>query len=168
MEDFLEAILVIYIVSATGNLLGISPDDVMNTDSWERPVMPVHLVASTIVSEFTKLSRLVRQTNPDTQEPQDVVLEHTRTLLTLALLWYHYRDVTREGDGDRFLHFTPVLLHLFRLTKHKNYAIEAALMQHQYHHLMSERMQTQLLYSRFVNMHGSKGRNIHAIYKWST
>lgn len=160
VEDFLQVILAIYVASATGKALGIGPEDIMKTDNWERPVMSVHSVANTIVAEYTKLSRLVRQTNPDTQQPQDAVLEHTRTLLTLVLLWFHYRDVSREGDGDRFLQVTPVLLHLFRSTQHKNYATEAAIIQLQYHYLMSERMRTQLLYSRFVNMHATRGRNI--------
>ena len=76
--------------------------------------------------------------------------------------------MSREGDGHHFLHFTLVLLHVLQFIKHKNYAIEAALMQHQYHYMMSERMQTQFLHLRFVNMLGTKGRKAktyHVIYK---
>ena len=103
VEDFLQAILVIYVVSATGKVLGICPEDIMKGDNWERPVISVNSLACTIVAEVTKLRQLV---SPGTQQLQDVVLEHTTTLLTLVLLWFHYRDVSREGDGDRFLQIT--------------------------------------------------------------
>ena len=60
-------------------------------------MMSVHTVANTIVSQFTKLNQLVEQST--IQQPQDVVLEHTKTLVMLELLWVHYHDVSREGDG---------------------------------------------------------------------
>ena len=120
--------------------------------------MSVHLLASTIVTRFTKLRQLVEPS--DIQQPLDAVLEHTRTLTTLALLWVHHHDVSCEGDGKHSLQLMPLLLHLFRATQHKNYAIEAAITQLQYHYLMSDRMRTRLLYSRFVNMHQARGQNI--------
>lgn len=47
LKDFLQAILIIYIASATGKTLGIGPEHVMKTDNWERPLMSVHVVANT-------------------------------------------------------------------------------------------------------------------------
>ena len=78
----------------------------------------------------------------------------------MLLLWYHYRDVSREGDGDRLNAFMPVLLSIFKNAKRKNYSKEVAIFILQHEYLLSPRMKEQLLFCRTVNTHGIKGRNI--------
>ena len=80
--------------------------------------------------------------------------------MTMILLWYHYRDLSREGDGDRLRDFMPILLSIFKNAKRSNYSKEVAIFLLQYEYLLSPMMQQQLLFSRTVNTHGMKGRNI--------
>lgn len=42
----------------------------------------------------------------------------------MGLLWYHYRGIIPEGDGDRFVDLVPTLLRVFKTTNTKNYAKE--------------------------------------------
>ena len=69
-------------------------------------------------------------------------------------------DVVRQGDGLRVLRWWKFMLLIFKATDRKNYSIEAFVIQAQYNYLLSPREQHQLLYSRFINMHGLPGRNI--------
>ena len=52
------------------------------------------------------------------------------------------------------------MLLLFKSTNRVNYAIEAFTLLTQYHFLFSERQSHQLLWSRFVNVHGLPARNV--------
>ena len=137
--------------------MGVDPNILLDPKGvYERPVPSVEKVAQTICKEYSSLQRLIVDTPPN----DDKVLEHTKDLLTLVLLWHHYRDIAREGDGDRLLQLMPILLRVFKGSGRKNYAAETCLMQLQYHYLLSQRMRTQLMYSRFVNTHGIKGKNV--------
>ena len=157
VEDFLQVVLAAYVITAAATILGTEPNKLLSTQkTYARPVVSVTMLARSICSQYSDLSRMVKEIPPN----EDKVLEHTKDLMTLLLSWYHYRDITREGDGDRFLEFTPVLLRLFKASKKKNYAIETCLMMLQYHYLMSDRMKTQLLYSRYINTNAIKGKNI--------
>ena len=144
-----------YVITAAASTLGTEPRSLLNSKNYERPVVSVSMLARKICVQCSNMSKLVKQT-PKTE---DTVLEHTQELMTLVLLWYHYRDITREGDGDRFMKFTPVLLRLFKASGNTNYATETCLVQLQYHYLMSDRMKSQLLYSRYIDTHAIKGKN---------
>ena len=127
--------------------MGKTSKELLTSENWEQPTISVAHVAEKIVHRFTCIKSLV----VETAAPKDTTLAYTKNLMTLALLWFHHRDISREGDGKRLLTLTPILLHLFRRGDHKNYAIECAKMLMQYHYLMSDRLKTQLLYSRYVN-----------------
>ena len=157
VEDFLEVVLAAYITTAAATVMEMDPSMLLDTKGrYERPIPSVGHIAQVICREYSNLQRLIADIPPS----DDKVLEHTKDLLTIVLIWHHYCDITREGDGDRLLQLMPVLLRLFKDSGRKNYAAETCLVQLQYHYLMSQRMQTQLLYSRFINTHGIKGKNI--------
>ena len=78
----------------------------------------------------------------------------------MALVWAHYRDIIREGDGGRMYNLVPLLLHLFRTTHRSNYAKEMVQFILHSRYLMSDRLKEQLLYSRYINTRGRKGTNI--------
>ena len=81
-------------------------------------------------------------------------------VLTLGLLWYHYLDATREGDGDAIMMLWKFLLLAFKAAGRTNYSNEAAILLLQYNFLFSKRKAAQLKYSRFVNTKGREGCNM--------
>ena len=157
-EDFLEAVLATYIVTAALTIMDTHPDLLGNPQPITGPIPSAKQIAKVIVKDFTSLHLLTAAA--DEPQTEDEHVQYTKELITLGLLWYHYRDITREGDGDCFLKLTPVLLRLFKSANRKNYSKEMRLVQLQYHYLMSERMKMQLLYSRYINTHGTQGKNI--------
>jgi hypothetical protein len=125
VEDFLEVVLATYITTAAATAMGVDPNILLDPKgTYERPVPSVEKVAQTICKEYSNLQRLI----VDTPSNDDKVLKHTKDLLTLVLLWHHYRDIAREGDGDRLLQLMPILLRVFKGSGRKNYAAETCLM----------------------------------------
>lgn len=80
--------------------------------------------------------------------------------MTLGLVWWNYYDAIKEGDGLRVMRIWKYLMVIFKLTGHRNYAKEAALLLVQYNYMSSERVAAQLMLSRFVNTKGRVGCNI--------
>ena len=71
-----------------------------------------------------------------------------------------YHDAIKEGDGLRVMRCWKYLLLLFKASQKKNYSIEAFQFLCQYYYYLPPRLAQQLLYSRFVNVHGREGCNI--------
>ena len=53
------------------------------------------------------------------------VLEYTREVISLGLLFLEFKDAVREGDGDQDFLVWKYWLPLFKASGPKNYAIEA-------------------------------------------
>jgi hypothetical protein len=149
VEEFLEVVLIGYVLRATALELGTSVEDTF--EETEKNSMDIQTLAAAIVDRLTNLTAT---------EDKDVVVQHTKELCTLVFTWYHYRDITREGDGERLLQLTPLLLQIFRGTRRYNYSKEITKFIVQCQYLSSERLRTQLLYSRYVNNHGRVGKNV--------
>ena len=90
----------------------------------------------------------------------DGVAMYAKELLSLCLLYSEFRDAIREGDGDRVFSCWKFFLPIFRADRKSNYAIEALTYIAQATILLPSRSQQQLLWSRFVNTAGKKGRNV--------
>ena len=90
----------------------------------------------------------------------DKVLLYSKYLLTFGCFYLEYCDAVREGDGSRVLQCWRYMLPIFISSGRKNYAVESMhlLMQHDY--LLSPREAGELVWSRFVNVHGCPGQNI--------
>ena len=71
-----------------------------------------------------------------------------------------FSDAIREGDGERVLRCWRYLLPIFKASGCKNYACESLHLIYQHSYVLSPRLSSQLLWSRFVNVHGLPGRNI--------
>lgn len=89
----------------------------------------------------------------------DGVTAYARELLTLSLLWHYFHDASKEADGERLLLAWKVMLPVFKATNHRNYAKECILLLWQAS-CFSDRMRTQLLWSRCVNTQGRQGTNV--------
>jgi L1 cell adhesion molecule like protein len=114
----------------------------------------LHQICSGIVSRFVQL-----KFEKSTSEA-DGVYGYACKLLSLGLFYREFTDSIREGEGTRCLRCWRYLLLVFKATGRKNYSIEAFNMLAQYHFIFSPRQSHQLLWSRFVNVHGLPGRNI--------
>lgn len=94
----------------------------------------------------------------------DRVFQYSVQLLRLGLFYQEFADAIREGDGDRVLRCWKYMLPIFSASSSRNYACEAAnlLIQHSYTlpPRLPPRLAQQLLWSRFVNVHGRPGRNV--------
>lgn len=90
----------------------------------------------------------------------DNVNEYSRQLLSIECLYLEFADAIREGDGLRVLRCWRYLLPIFKSSSRKNYSIEALNMLCQHHHELTPRQSAELIWSRFVNVHGLPGRNI--------
>ena len=90
----------------------------------------------------------------------DHKFEYTREVITLGLLYFEFSNSIREGDGNRILRCWRYFLLLFKAARREKYSVEAFILLVQYHFIFTERMKMQLLWSRTINVHGKRGRNI--------
>ena len=146
-EDFLQLILTAYTINAA---------DTVTAKFTSRP--DVLATAKLIVSNYCSLL-IGNNSNDDTHTAPDCVLVYSKELLTLSLLWFGFYDSIKEGDGERVKRYWKFMLLLFKASKRRNYAVEAA------NFLINEtlyppRLKNQMLWSRFVNVKGRQGCNI--------
>ena len=100
--------------------------------------------------------------NPGSQPPddqQDGVFNYAREVLTYSLLHAEFNDAIREGDGLRVIRCWKVFLLIFRASNRTKYALEAATLLINLQ-VLPERIQQQMIWSRFVNPSGKPARNI--------
>ena len=89
------------------------------------------------------------------------VYEYCREVLSLGLPYLYFKDSVREGDGTCVMVAAwKYFILIFKVTKHKNYALEALIMLTQYFVVLPPNLAEQLKWSRFVNVHGFPGCNI--------
>ena len=74
--------------------------------------------------------------------------------------YIEYADAIREGDGDRVLRCWRYLLPIFKSSGRTNYSIEALTFLQQQQYLLTPRQSAELVWNRFINVHGVRGRNI--------
>lgn len=90
----------------------------------------------------------------------DGIMEYGKEVFSLGLLYMEFHDAIKEGDGLRVLRCWKYLLLIFKASQRKNYSIEAFNLLCQYFYYLSPQLAQQLLYSRFINVHGRVGCNI--------
>lgn len=177
-EDFLEAVVIGYILAAVMNYLGMSSFDdmplssIISHDVWleDDAVREKILndVSRHIVDQYVDLATEFKAPLPDSKKPaaskQDKtagrVSEYAREVVSLGLLYLDFKDAVREGDGERVLLDWKYLFLLFKASGRKNYAIEAITLLTQYHITLPPNLAEQLKWSRFINVHGLPGHNI--------
>ena len=167
-EEFLELVVIGYIITAVVDFLGMSsltdvplpaliPADVwMLSDSERRSILMD--VASQVVQQHVDLS--THFSDGKQRNPPDQVYAYSCEIMSLGLLYFEFKDAVKEGDGDRLFQVWKYLLLLFKASKKKNYAIEALTLLAQYHMILPPHLAEQLKWSRFINVHGLPGRNI--------
>lgn len=89
----------------------------------------------------------------------DKVMKYGKELLKLGCFYLEYDDAVKERDGNRVIRCWRYLLPIFLASSRTNYSTEVTLL-FQIEHLLSPRLKQQLIWSRFINVHGRAGKNI--------
>lgn len=93
-------------------------------------------------------------------DQSDMVHLYAKHILTFGSFYLEFRDAIKEGDGTRVLRCYRYLLPIFVSSGRKNYAIETLNMLLQHDYILSKRQAEELIWSRFINVHGYPGKNI--------
>ena len=91
----------------------------------------------------------------------DSVCGYAKEVLSKALFIFAFDDAIKEGDGDRVYHIWKYLLLIFREDGRTKYALEALNLHLQVYGL-SPRLAFELMWSRFINSNGGKGKHVPA------
>lgn len=144
-EDFLLLVVHAHVVAAARVLIHKDPSLTLS----------ITFLADLIVKSFVCLP-----TTRAASDNVDGVQMYAMEVLTLGLFWLGFYDSIKEGDGERVLRYWKFLVIIFKSTSHRNYAKESVNMLYHYHYMLSERQKSELLWSRFVNTKGGRGKNI--------
>ena len=98
--------------------------------------------------------------NNQEAKTSDDVHNYSINLLSVGCFLLEYKDAIKEGDGNRILRCWRYLIAIFHYSGWKNYCIEAFNLLCQYHYDLPAQQAAQLIWSRCINVHGVKGRNI--------
>ena len=90
----------------------------------------------------------------------DCVSSYAIQLLRIGALYMEFADAIREGDRERVFRCWRYFLPIFQASHSTNYSCEALLFLYQHLFDFSPRLSNQLIWGRFVNVHGLPGRNI--------
>lgn len=168
-EDFFETVAVGHIIAATLQFFGMqgisdTPHNQSLQDAVELPHAEKWLVLSTCIGDL--LQKFVSSSlacphhedfSFDTSE--DGIYEYACTVLSMALFVLEFDDAVKEGDGKRVYRIWQYLLLHFRASGRIKYTLEALNLHLQYHGL-APNIAFQLMWSRFVNSKGGKGKNV--------
>ena len=169
-DDFFKLIISSYVTTAAMNLLGMddtesepSNGSLVREDDWlQDPDMrkdTLYAVARGVVTKYVDLE--VNFSSGDHEDGStDGKFEYSRLVISVGLLYLEYCDAIKEGDGLRVLRCWRFMLLLFKSTNRVNYSIEAFTLLAQYHFCFSKRQAHQLVWGRFVNMHGLPAHNV--------
>ena len=176
-EDFLQLIIECHLLAAGMEFFGMqsledtpSPEIFPDALTGEERQDVLMSACKALISDCMHLSSFRvqpgtqagenKECNPPVSKDLDRVNLYAKEVISLGLLYTEFVDAIREGDGLRVLRCWRVFMPIFKSSGRRNYAIEAFVLLAQQQFILSERHSQQLLYSRFINTHGHKGRNI--------
>ena len=99
--------------------------------------------------------------NFSSETSNDSVCGYVKEVLSKALFIFAFDDAIKEGDGDRVYRIWKYLLLIFREDGCTKYALEALNLHLQVYGL-SPRLAFELMWSRFINSKGGKGKHVPA------
>lgn len=169
-DDFFQVIMNSHIIAATLTMLEMKSADDTPSDSNVPNALNVWMESTDTRKEILrKICKKMLDTHVsfsfnsvDTKTTKDNVREYGRQLLGLGLFYLEYSDAIRQGDGRRLLRCWRYLLPVFKASGRRNYSCEVVNMLYQHLYQLSPRLSSQLLWSRFINVHGRPGKNIPA------
>lgn len=168
-DDFFDVVITGHVLSAALHTLGMSKLDEQPSDEiiesaetlWTRTTEErkevLMRVSKMVVENFVNISF---NNLEGKAKSCDDVHNYNTYLLSIGCFLLEYKDAIKEGDGNRLLRCWRYLLPIFHNTGQKNYCIEAFNLLCQYHYDLPAQQAGQLIWSRSINTHGVKGRNI--------
>jgi len=164
-EDFMETVTAGLIIAATSQTLNMKsnsdpPTDPKLANCWTlEDSRRKDILLSICEQVYDQFIGINYNSNVITNS-SDSVHNYTVQLLRLGCLFLEFADAIREGDGNRVHRCWKYMLIIFSGSGNKNYACEAANLLIQCQYTLSPRQSAQLLWSRFINVHGIPGMNI--------
>ncbi len=113
-----------------------------------------------ILNKVLISSNYILDYNGPKKVSSDMVLLYAKSIFSYGLFYLEFRDGIKEGDGGRVKRCYRYTLPMFVSSGRRNYAIDTLNMLLQHDYVLSERQAKELIWSRFVNMHGRIGKNI--------
>ena len=169
-DDFFKISVSAHIISAAMQILNMSdidddlgPNDILSNDEWVKDEDDrqdgLYALCSKIVDKYVDFETDFTLSHTEKSD-DDKVLEYASLVLSWGLLHMEFCDAIKEGDGLRVHRCWKYMFLFFKCTNRVNYSIEAFTLLAQHMFLLSERQAHQLLWCRFVNVHGLPARNI--------
>lgn len=169
-DDFFDTVFTCFVLVACMRMLGMESLTDMPTaanefdftaDSWMKSDITrrseIYAFCQAFVDQHVDFSY-----QEAGERSQDNITNYANEVISLGLFYSNYKDAVKEGDGVRVKACWKYLLPIFKASDKRNYSVEVLRMLYSYHYTLSPRQAHQLLYSRFVNVHGIPGRNIAA------
>lgn len=164
-DDFFTLVVVTHFLASAMKKLGMKTlEDIpvheeFNANSWMATNADrrssLYSFCQELIADHVSFSLSIKSSSTD-----DGVLNYAKELMSLGIFYINFKDAIREGSGERVLLCWKYLFPLFRVTNRRNYTCEVFSMLYSYYFTLSPRQAHQLLWSRFVNIHGLIGRNI--------
>ena len=154
-EDFMLVVGIGHIIAVARQLLQTESFDTTNLTVTEKNKR-IHEFAEKMVGQHINHHLL----DEESLGTADGVLDYTREVLTLSLLYAEYHDAIRESDGLRLLRCWKFLLPVVKASGRKNYSLAVLHSMAQYYILLPPRLAQQLLWSLCINTAGRPGCNI--------
>lgn len=168
-DDFIQLVITSHILTAALEVLGMkslsdTPSDAVIADPssvWmeldKRRKEILTSVCESIVDQHIHFAY-----HKVVTPAEDSVHGYSRMLMSIGCFYLEFADAIKEGDGLRVLRCWRYLLPTFKSSGRKNYSVEVLNMLCQFHHKLTPRQSAELIWSRFINVHGLPGRNIPA------
>ena len=165
-DDFFILVISCHIVAATLAMLRMeSVNDTPSADAIHNPhnlwIESAELrksVMERICQEVVNCYVDIFFTSSNHNDATDKVKTYSKQLLAIGCLYLEFSDTIREGDGKCVLRCWRYLLPVFLGSHQTNYSCEVLNMLFQQSYMLS----SELIWSRFINVHGRPGKNIAA------
>ena len=124
----------------------------------------MYIYSKARVTHEYKIHNLVAPLDPTPQHTspanEDHKKTHTEARLGFGFFLLNMQDGVREGDGDRIMRLYKVALLFYKAYGHSHYAYSTFLLTLQVNLTLSPRMAHSVIWNRFWNGRGGKGKNI--------
>lgn len=167
-DDFFTLVVTTHFLACTMKKLGLKTlEDIpvlenFNANSWmatkDERRSQIYSFCRKLIDDHVSFSLSIDSSSSSSS--MDGILNYANELMSLGIFYINFKDATREGDGERLFLCSKYLFPLFRVTNRRNYTCEVFSMLHSYFFTLSQRQAHQLMWSRFVNVHGKIGRNV--------
>ena len=113
-EDILEVVLYGHTTAAAKTVTLTSEECMVNDIAGKIISNFVKITTPNIPNDDSSLEDDSLEGTATEDAEQDSVYTYAVDLLTIGLLWYGFRDVVREGDGDRIVRYWKFLMVIFK------------------------------------------------------